>query len=404
MSDHEDETITAENAPLKNIPQITTNIVLKGNSAKSMTTDNDGNLKIHPPITAEEHQQVQREEKARTILLSALPDEHMDDFYHMIDARDIWNAIKARFDAKDPDSNEHLKIKPDPEDINMKFLRGLPSSWSGIALILKTKGGLEYISFDDLYNKLKFLEIDTKGNQEMVAMVAILPLSASHGFSSSKGSSKSKCSVVDDVIYSFFANHEIDQQLVYEDLDQMNKEEFKEYDLKHQMAMLSIKDRQTEEGNTEPRSLENFGMVAGLEIASDADSEGEVVFADDAIPVGVSISASDVVVAIVSPHSETEFALMGLSTKVSIPVTCPLCCESKYKLIKKDYQGQREQLNDCIVDLKAHKHAVKSLEKQIKCHQTNQLAYEEKIRVLLYELEEKTNILEYRQKLIDQAT
>nr|GEW60897.1 hypothetical protein [Tanacetum cinerariifolium] len=57
--------------------------------AKSMTTDNDGNLKIRPPITAEEHQQVQREEKARTILLSALPDEHMGDFYHIIDAKDI---------------------------------------------------------------------------------------------------------------------------------------------------------------------------------------------------------------------------------------------------------------------------------------------------------------------------
>nr|GFC20651.1 ribonuclease H-like domain-containing protein [Tanacetum cinerariifolium] len=55
-----------------------------------------------------------------------------------------------------------LKIKPDPEDVNMKFLKGLPPSWSGIALILKPKGGLEYISFDDLYNKLKFLEIDTK--------------------------------------------------------------------------------------------------------------------------------------------------------------------------------------------------------------------------------------------------
>nr|GFC05717.1 hypothetical protein [Tanacetum cinerariifolium] len=35
--------------------------------------------------------------------------------------------------------------------------------------------------------------------------------------------------------------HEIDQHLVYEDLDRMNKEKFEEYDLKHQMAMLSIK-------------------------------------------------------------------------------------------------------------------------------------------------------------------
>nr|GEW77134.1 xylulose kinase-1 [Tanacetum cinerariifolium] len=170
MSDHKVETINEENAPPKVVPQITT-----GNNAKSMTTDNDGNLKIRPPVTAEEHQQVQKEEKARTILLSALPDEHMDDFYHMIDARDIWNAIKARF-GENADSKmmqksllkqkfeefkvskdegldkgydkmqkiltrmNTLKIKPDPEDVNMKFLRGLPPSWSGIALILKTKG------------------------------------------------------------------------------------------------------------------------------------------------------------------------------------------------------------------------------------------------------------------------
>nr|GEX28725.1 ribonuclease H-like domain-containing protein [Tanacetum cinerariifolium] len=336
MSDHEDETITEENAHPKVVPQITAvtniyakfpylkkgeydiwamkmknlisssdllcwNIVLKGNNAKSMTTDNDGNLKIRPPVTAEEHQQVQREEKAKTILPFALPDEHMGDFYHMIDARDIWNAIKARFGGnveskkmqksllkqkfeefkiseedgldkgydkmqKNLTQMNTLKITPEPEDVNMKFLRGLPPFWSGIALILKTKGELEYISFDDLYNKLKFLEIDTKeyslssstlSNAAFVSTVGssqsnlsyqesenggyTTTLYVSSGSSSSKGSSKSKCSVVDDVIYSFFANHAIDQHLVYKDLDQMNKEEFEEYDLKYQMAMLSIK-------------------------------------------------------------------------------------------------------------------------------------------------------------------
>nr|GEW77812.1 ribonuclease H-like domain-containing protein [Tanacetum cinerariifolium] len=441
MSDHEEETINKENAHPKVVPQITTvtNIsakfpYLKKRDAKSMTTDKDGNLKIRPPVTAEEHQQVQREEKAMTILLSALLDEHMCDFYHIINARDIWNAIKARFGGnaeskkmqksllnqkfkefkiseeegldKGYDKMQKiltqmnlLKIKPDPEDVNMKFLRGLPPSWSGIALILKTKGGLEYISFDDLYNKLKFLEIDTKGYSlspftlSHAAFVSTdgssqgnlsyqelenggysgytTTLSASPGSSSSKGSLESKCSVVDDVIYSFFTNHEIDQQLVYEDLDQMNKEEFKEYDLKHQMEMLSIKqmghfsrecraqggqnsnnyqkykskeagkdgsdskamvivdgsidwDKQTDEGNKEPRSLENYGMIAGIKIESDADSEGEVVSADNAIPAGVFIFAGNVAAVIVSPQFETEFALMGLSTEVSIPVTCPL--------------------------------------------------------------------------------
>nr|GEX29911.1 hypothetical protein [Tanacetum cinerariifolium] len=383
MSDHEDETITTENVPPKNIPRIITvtnisakfpylkkgeydiwamkmqnfissfdllcwNIVLKGNSAKSMTTDNDGNLKIRPPITAKEHQQVQREEKAKTILLSALPDEHMGDFYHMINARDIWNAIKARF-----------------EDINMKFLRRLPSFWSGIALILKTKGGLEYISFDDLYNKLKFLEIDTKGyssssptlsNAAFVSTAGssqgnlsyqesrngsyggyTTTLSASPSFSSSNGSSKSKCSVVDDVLYSFFANHEIDQQLVYKDLDQMNKDEFEEYDLKHQMAMLSIKVHRFEKKHRRHFSREcraqsaqtsnNYQKYKSKEarkdgsdskamvVVDDADLEGEVVSADAVISADVFISTGLVAVAADSLQSETEFALMGLSTE-----------------------------------------------------------------------------------------
>nr|GEZ08006.1 hypothetical protein [Tanacetum cinerariifolium] len=49
------------------------------------------------------------------------------------------------------------------EDINMKFLRDLPPSWANIAQIRKVKRGLEYMSIDDLYNKLKCLDIDTKG-------------------------------------------------------------------------------------------------------------------------------------------------------------------------------------------------------------------------------------------------
>nr|GEY61044.1 hypothetical protein [Tanacetum cinerariifolium] len=346
MSDHEDETITQENAYPKVVPQIktVTNIsakfpYLKKGDAKFMTTDNDGNLKICPPVTAKEHQQVQREEKARTILLFALPDEHMGEFYHMIDARDIWNAIK---------------IKPEQEDVNMKFLRGLPPSWSGYSSNSSTLSNAAFVSTaGSSQGNLSYQESRNGGH--------ITTHSVSPGSSSSKGSLKSKCSVVDDVIYFFFTNHKIDQHLVYEDLDQMNKEEFKEYDLKHQMAMLSIKvhrfekkhgqkikfngrenarfdkklvkcfnckqmghfskecraqamvvvdgsinwDKQTDEGNTEPRSLENFGMIAGIKIESDADSEGEVVSADNAIPAGVSISTGNVA-AVVAAQEKQE--------------------------------------------------------------------------------------------------
>ena len=56
-----------------------------------------------------------------------------------------------------------MQAKPDNEDCNMKFLRALPPSWSQVAITLKTKGDLNYLRFDDLYNKLRTLEIDVKG-------------------------------------------------------------------------------------------------------------------------------------------------------------------------------------------------------------------------------------------------
>nr|GFC29726.1 ribonuclease H-like domain-containing protein [Tanacetum cinerariifolium] len=56
-----------------------------------------------------------------------------------------------------------MQAKPDNDDVNMKFLRALPPSWSKVALIIKTKGGLKYLSFDDLCNKLRSLEINVKG-------------------------------------------------------------------------------------------------------------------------------------------------------------------------------------------------------------------------------------------------
>nr|GFA78957.1 hypothetical protein [Tanacetum cinerariifolium] len=297
-----------------------------------------------------------------------------------------------------------LKIKPEPEDVNMKFLRGLPPSWSDQHLV--------YEDLDQM-NKEEFEEYDQKHQMAMLSIKV-------HRFEK-KHRRKIK--------FNGRENARFDKKLVKcfnckkmghfsrecRAQSGKNSSNYQKYKSKEagkdesdSKAMVVVDgsidwDKQTKAGNTKPRSLENFGMIAGIKIESDADSEGEVVSANDAIPTGVYVSTGNVSADVVSPQSETEFAFMGLSTEVSIPVTCPLCCDSKYKLIEKVYQGQREQLNDCVVDLKAHKNDVKILEKQIKCHQKNQLDYEEKIRVFLYTLKEKSNILEYRQKLIDQA-
>ncbi|GJV53754.1 hypothetical protein Tco_1449495 [Tanacetum coccineum] len=125
-----------------------------------------GNTIVHPPVSLDEHVAVQKENKVRTLLLQALPKDHMPDFHHYDDARDIWMAVKARFGGNE-ESKKMRRLfqaaaRPDNDDINLKFLRALPSSWSQVALALKTRGGLESISFDDLYNKLKSLELDVR--------------------------------------------------------------------------------------------------------------------------------------------------------------------------------------------------------------------------------------------------
>nr|GEY14835.1 ribonuclease H-like domain-containing protein [Tanacetum cinerariifolium] len=218
--------------------------------------------------------QVQREEKARTMLLTALPDEHMGDFYHMIDAKQIWIAIKARFGGNAKSTRmrrsilKHqfeeykaskeegldggydkmqkilskmntLKIKPDQEDINIKFLRGLPPSWANIcpnhevpASALANAAFVSSSSSSSSRSKLSYQETNGGGS------------SAKH--STSKGSSSTKSSAIDDVIYSLIADYEEDQHFVFEDLDQVNKEAFDEYEIKHQMAMIAIKARKFE--------------------------------------------------------------------------------------------------------------------------------------------------------------
>nr|GEU96574.1 putative ribonuclease H-like domain-containing protein [Tanacetum cinerariifolium] len=149
------------------------NSAKNGNSKKSLGRDSKGGIIILPHVSFEEHVVVQRETKAKTLLLQSLPKDHMADFHHLDDAREIWLAVKAKFGGNEESKKirktmlkqafSEFSAKPDNDDVNIKFLRALPPSWSQVSLTLKTRGGLEYLSFDDLYNKLRSLEINVKG-------------------------------------------------------------------------------------------------------------------------------------------------------------------------------------------------------------------------------------------------
>ncbi|GJU56714.1 reverse transcriptase domain-containing protein [Tanacetum coccineum] len=72
-------------------------VIQKGNGPVSVSTDTNGVIKVLPPKTAEEILARERERKARTTLLMALPEDHLAKFHKMTDAKEMWDAIKSRF-------------------------------------------------------------------------------------------------------------------------------------------------------------------------------------------------------------------------------------------------------------------------------------------------------------------
>ncbi|GJR67980.1 ribonuclease H-like domain-containing protein [Tanacetum coccineum] len=107
-------------------------------------------------------------------------------------------------------------------------------------------------------------------------------------------------------------------------------------------------------------------------------------------------------------HAEDEqenFALMahsnsGSNTEVT---SCSKECEESYAKLKKLYDEQREQLGVASIEIQAYTQALKKVEAQLVCHQQNQLIYEEKIRFMKIDLDDKTNVLTYHKKLLAEA-
>ncbi|GJR56869.1 hypothetical protein Tco_1499031 [Tanacetum coccineum] len=76
-------------------------VIQNRNGPISITTDTQGQINVLPPRTAEEILARERERKARTTLLMALPEDHLAKFHKMTDAKEMWYAIKSRFGGND---------------------------------------------------------------------------------------------------------------------------------------------------------------------------------------------------------------------------------------------------------------------------------------------------------------
>ncbi|GJR71806.1 putative ribonuclease H-like domain-containing protein [Tanacetum coccineum] len=251
-----------------------------------ITTNADGSSTslIPGPVTTEEKAQKKNDVKARNAqtLFAAIQTRFGGNEATKKTQKTLLKQMYENFSASSTESldsifNRLQKIVSQlavlgenfsQEDLNLKFLRSLPSEWNTHVVVWRNKPDLDTMSFDDLYNNFKIVKQEVKGttnsssssNSQNMAFVsspsntnevntsygvstANTPVSTASTQVSTASTQVITANLSDATVYAFLANQPNGSQLVHEDLEQIHEDDLKEIDLKWQLALLSIRAR-----------------------------------------------------------------------------------------------------------------------------------------------------------------
>nr|GEU63530.1 ribonuclease H-like domain-containing protein [Tanacetum cinerariifolium] len=238
-------------------------VILNGDSP-APTRVVKGVLQPVSPTTAEQKLARKNELKARGTLLMALPDKHLLKFNSHKDSKTLMEAIEKRFRGNTETKKKLInqleihEVSLSQEDVNLKFLRSLPSEWKTHTLIWRNKTDLEEQILDDF---LKIYETKVKSSSSASTStqnIAFVSSSTTNSTTEPFSAATSVYAIIaklpvstllnvdslsNPVIYSFFASQSSCPQLDNDDLKQINADDLEEIDLKWQMAMLTMRAR-----------------------------------------------------------------------------------------------------------------------------------------------------------------
>ncbi|GJS86556.1 ribonuclease H-like domain-containing protein [Tanacetum coccineum] len=261
-------------------------LIHNGNGPVSITTDTQGQIKVLPPRTAEEILARERERKARTALLMALPEDHLAKFHKMTDTKEMWEVIKSRFGGNDESKKmQKYILKQQFEGFSVSNSEGLHKGYDRFQSLLSQLEihGVDSLSFDDLYNNLRVFENDVKGSTasssstQNVAFVSkntssTNNVSTAYGVlnPSSQNSQNEQTSS-----YSLHANQSSCPQLDHEHLEQLDEFDLEEMDLKWQedsKALVTI-DGEGVDWTSHSEEEEDYALMACNSSGSDTERE-----------------------------------------------------------------------------------------------------------------------------------
>ncbi|GJV77604.1 hypothetical protein Tco_1509188 [Tanacetum coccineum] len=132
------------------------------------------------PKTAKQLASRRNQERVKSILLLAIPDEYLLKFHNVANAKSLWEAIKSRFGGNE----ESKKMQKNSiggswcSNIKGRYQPEVPKKSSSfmeqIALIMRNKPDIDEIDIDDLYNNLIVIDEDDLKELDLRWQVAML--------------------------------------------------------------------------------------------------------------------------------------------------------------------------------------------------------------------------------------
>ncbi|GJT53604.1 ribonuclease H-like domain-containing protein [Tanacetum coccineum] len=350
-------------------------IIEEGNTFKPVartTTDEDGTstTTILGVVTAEQKILKKNDLKARSILMMTLPSEHLLTFNKHKDAKSLFEAIEARFgDNKATKKTQKTLLKQmyetfnassaesldsifnrlqkiisqltilgeiiTSEELNLKFLRSLPTKWGMHVVVWRNKSDLGSISFDDIYNNFKIIEPEVKrsvtscsnsGSQNLAFVLghsstndvnaANVHISIGSTPVSTASTNNSTAYLSDAIVYAYLATQLNRSQVVHEDLEQIHEDDLDEMDLKcdtagydkkkvecfncHKLGHFARECRNPKSQENRSRSQDSSRRIVNVE-----ESSSKAMLAIDGTGFDWSYMADE--------EASTNFALMAFS-------------------------------------------------------------------------------------------
>nr|GEW71973.1 alpha/beta hydrolase fold-3 [Tanacetum cinerariifolium] len=210
---------------LKQVPQTTAN------------ADGTSTSIILGPVTTKEKAQKKNDVKARSMLLMALPNEHLLTFSQYEDAKTLFEAIQARFGGNDATKKtQRTLLKQMYENINAPSTESRDSIFNRLQKI-RNKADLNTISIDVLYNNFKIVKQEVKRT--------VVSSSSTGSLNIAFLSYSSSTNEVDTTSIQVSADKTPVSTVMHEDLEQIHKDDLEEMDLKWQLAFLSMRARRS---------------------------------------------------------------------------------------------------------------------------------------------------------------